>query len=43
MENPLANLKRYNIKLASASPRRKELLGMLGIDFEVARKQLPTI
>ncbi len=37
MENPLANLQRYNIKLASASPRRKELLSMLGIDFEVAR------
>lgn len=37
MENPLENLKRYNVKLASASPRRRELLGMLGIEFEVMR------
>lgn len=37
MENPLENLKRYNVKLASASPRRRELLEMLGIEFEVIR------
>ncbi|MDE5821281.1 MAG: Maf family nucleotide pyrophosphatase [Paramuribaculum sp.] len=33
--NPLSHLSRYKIILASASPRRKELLSMLGIDFEV--------
>lgn len=31
----LDNLKKYNIILASNSPRRKELLAGLGIDFEV--------
>ena len=31
----LDNLKKYRILLASGSPRRKELLGGLGIDFEV--------
>lgn len=31
----LENLKPYNIKLASASPRRRELMGMLGIPFDV--------
>ena len=31
----LENLKRYKIVLASASPRRRELLGGLGIDFTV--------
>lgn len=36
---PLQNLYKYNIVLASGSPRRRELLGMLGIDFSVA----PTI
>lgn len=35
MENPLHNLDRYRIILASGSPRRRELLSMLGIDFEV--------
>lgn len=34
---PLQNLYKYNIVLASASPRRRELLGMLGIDFTVAQ------
>lgn len=29
------NLRSYNIKLASASPRRKELMHLLGLDFEV--------
>lgn len=31
----LENLKKYSIILASASPRRRELLARLGIDFEV--------
>ena len=30
----LDNLRNYNIILASNSPRRKELLAGLGIDFE---------
>ena len=37
----LENLKNYHIILASNSPRRRELLGGLGIDFEV--KVLPDI
>ena len=37
----LDNLKKYHIILASNSPRRKELLAGLGIDFEV--KVLPYI
>ena len=32
---PLENLKKYHIILASNSPRRRELLAGLGIDFEV--------
>lgn len=36
MNNPLDNLKRYDIVLASASPRRRELLGMLDIPFTIA-------
>lgn len=35
VKNPLENLNRYKIILASGSPRRRELLGMLGIDFKV--------
>lgn len=31
----LENLKKYDIKLASNSPRRRELLSGLGIDYEV--------
>lgn len=31
----LDNLKKYNVILASNSPRRKDLLGQLGIDFTV--------
>ncbi len=41
MMNPLANLANYHIILASNSPRRRELLAGLGIDFEV--KVLPDI
>lgn len=37
----LENLEKYKIVLASNSPRRRELLGGLGIDFEV--KVLPDI
>ncbi len=33
----LDNLSEYKILLASASPRRKELLGMLGVEFSVAK------
>lgn len=33
MVTPLHNLDRYHILLASGSPRRKELLAMLGVDF----------
>jgi septum formation protein len=33
MEHPLKNLDKYKIILASNSPRRKELLGQLGIPF----------
>ncbi|MDE6651605.1 MAG: Maf family nucleotide pyrophosphatase [Paramuribaculum sp.] len=33
--NPLSHLSRYKIILASASPRRKELFSMLGIEFDV--------
>lgn len=33
--NPLDNLSKYNVVLASNSPRRRELLSMLGVDFEV--------
>lgn len=35
MENPLCNLSNYSVVLASASPRRRELLSLLGIDFAV--------
>lgn len=31
------NLSRYHIKLASGSPRRRELLGMLGIPFDIIK------
>ena len=37
----LDNLKRYHLVLASASPRRRELMSGLGIDYEV--KTLPGI
>ena len=39
--NMLGNLKKYKVVLASNSPRRKELLSGLGIDYEV--KTLPDI
>ena len=32
---PLSGLGRYRVILASGSPRRRELLSMLGVDFEV--------
>lgn len=35
MFHPLENLRDYDVILASGSPRRKELLGMLDIDFRV--------
>ncbi len=35
MENILPNLNRYKIVLGSNSPRRRELLAGLDIDFEV--------
>lgn len=34
--NMLNNLKKYEILLASASPRRRELLKMIGLDFTIA-------
>lgn len=34
--NILENIRDYNIKLASASPRRRELLSQLGIHFSIA-------
>lgn len=34
--NPLNQLTRYRILLASASPRRRELLAMLGLPYEIA-------
>lgn len=37
----LENLKKYKVRLASNSPRRRELLSGLGIDYEV--KLLPNI
>ena len=39
--NMLENLRKYSVVLASNSPRRKELLSGLGIDYEV--KTLPDI
>lgn len=36
MTNPLHHLDRYNVILASASPRRRELLAMLGLPFTIA-------
>lgn len=39
MLNPLENLQKYDILLASASPRRRELLAQLNVNFDVA----PTI
>lgn len=35
MEAPLQNLSKYKILLASNSPRRRELLGELGVRYEV--------
>ncbi|MBO7287642.1 MAG: Maf family protein, partial [Bacteroidales bacterium] len=36
----LENLKKYNIVLASKSPRRQELLKGIGIDFSVLTKDV---
>lgn len=35
MFHPLDNLRDYDVILASGSPRRRELLSMLDIDFRV--------
>ena len=35
MVKPLENLEKYKIILASGSPRRRELLSMIDVDFEV--------
>ena len=35
MENMLENLKKFRLVLASNSPRRKELLAGLDVDYEV--------
>lgn len=35
----LDNIRKYNVVLASKSPRRKELLGMLDIPFEIKVKE----
>lgn len=39
----LENLKRYNVILASKSPRRQELLRGMGVDFKVQTKETPEI
>ena len=36
----LDNLKKYNIVLASKSPRRQELLKGIGIDFSIQTKEV---
>lgn len=35
-KNPLSNLARYNVILASNSPRRRELLTMIGVNYDMA-------
>ena len=35
MNQPLDNLNKYELILASGSPRRRELLGMLDLDFKI--------
>ena len=37
----LSNLKKYQIILASKSPRRQELLRGMGVDFEILTKETP--
>ena len=36
----LDNLKKYNIVLASKSPRRQELLKGIGVDFTILTKEV---
>ncbi|MDE6511035.1 MAG: Maf family protein, partial [Muribaculaceae bacterium] len=35
----LENIRKYDVVLASKSPRRKELLGMLDVPFEIRVKE----
>ena len=37
----LSNLKKYQVILASKSPRRQELLHGMGVDFEILTKETP--
>ena len=37
----LSNLKKYQVILASKSPRRQELLRGMGVDFEILTKEMP--
>ena len=37
----LSNLKKYQVNLASKSPRRQELLRGMGVDFEIMTKETP--
>ena len=37
----LSNLKKYQVILASKSPRRQELLRGMGVDFEIMTKETP--
>ena len=37
----LSNLKKYQVILASKSPRRQELLRGMGVDFEILTKETP--
>ena len=39
----LDNLKKYRIILASNSPRRKDLLSGLGVDYEMWTSRIPTL
>ena len=41
--NPLAHLAHYKLVLGSGSPRRKELLTQMGVDFEVRVSHSPEV